>query len=60
MLLIILICIIGNIVGYYFMKSLLYMNQNFHGPDSSIIRKNIYHYKGKYYKFIPEVCICID
>lgn len=60
MLLNIFVVIIGYIIGYYFMKSILYANQNVHGPDSSIIRRNIYHQNGRYYKFIPEVCICID
>ena len=47
MLLEIIVIIIGYIIGY-------------HGPDSNIIRKYIYHQDGKYYKFTPEVCVCID
>ena len=60
MLLEIIIIIIGYIIGYYLMSSWIYMNQNFHGPDSNIIRKYIYYKNGKYYKFEPEVCICLD
>jgi hypothetical protein len=60
MLLEIIGIIIGYILGYYLMKSLIYINQNFHGPDSNIIRNTIYYQNGKYYRFIPEVCICID
>jgi hypothetical protein len=60
MLLKIFIIIIGYTIGYYLMSSYIYSNQNFHGPDSNIIIKNIYHQDGKYYTFIPEICICID
>lgn len=50
----ILLIIIGFITGLYFYKNI---NIIYHGPDSNIIRKNIYKFKNKYYKFTPELCI---
>ena len=28
------------------------------GPDSNIIRTQIYDFNNKYYTFTPEICIC--
>jgi hypothetical protein len=55
-----IICILGYILGYYLMLAWIYRNQHFHGPDSNIIRKCIYYQDGKYYRFSPEICICIE
>lgn len=46
--------IFGFILGYIFFK---YNYVDIHGPNSNIVRKNIYKFGDKYYKFTPQLCI---
>ncbi len=49
----------GFILGYIICNLYIKKCINYHGPNSNIIQKYIYLSKdNKYYKFIPEVCIC--
>jgi len=50
----IIFSILGFILGLQFYKTI---NIEYHGPNSNIIRKNIYKFDNKYYKFTPEMCI---
>ncbi len=51
--------IVGFILGYILCTLYINKNLNYHGPNSNTIQKYIYQDKNdKYYKFIPEVCIC--
>lgn len=46
--------IIGLIIGlivYIITKGIIKVK----GPDSNVIKKKIYYYKGKYYKFVPVI-----
>lgn len=45
----------GYIIYYIYNKQITIV----HGPDSNIIRNNIYIGKNKkYYKLIPNICFC--
>lgn len=48
----------GFVMGYIF-GIILFPNYIYHGPDSNIIRKNIYYNSknNKYYKFIPKLSV---
>lgn len=48
---------IGLIIGYY-IGLYIFSEQTYHGPNSKNIIETIYKYENKYYKFIPEVCVC--
>jgi hypothetical protein len=52
--------ILGLVFGFIIMK--LKNNNNFHGPNSNIIRQNVYQYGNKYgnkcYTYTPEVYMC--
>ena len=50
----IIIIILGFILGIYFYKKI---NIIYHGPNSNIIRKKIFKFDNKYYKFTPVMCI---
>ena len=50
----IIIIILGFLLGIYFYKKI---NIIYHGPNSNIIRKKIYNFENKYYKFTPVMCI---
>ena len=50
----IIILILGFLLGTYFYKKI---NIIYHGPNSNIIRKKIYNFENKYYKFTPVMCI---
>jgi uncharacterized protein YxeA len=46
--------VIGIIIGIYLFKKDIYK-----GPDSNIIKKNIYEEKdGRKYKWVPKITIC--
>ena len=45
----------GIIVGSFICK--FYYNPILKGPDSNIIRKCIFKFNNKYYKFKPTLCI---
>ena len=51
----IIIIILGFITGIYFYKE--FINIKIHGPDSNIIKKYIYKFNDKYYKFKPVLVI---
>ena len=55
----IIIIIIVIIIGFLFGQFIYFnfFNIEFHGPNSNIIRKNIYKFNDKYYQFIPQLCI---
>ena len=59
-MLLLITILVGYILGFKLMSSWIYMNQNYHGPDSNIIRQNIYYQNGKYYRFYPEICIYVE
>ena len=46
--------IVGFLLGIYFYKKI---NINYHGPNSNIIRKKVYKFNNKYYKFTPTMCV---
>ena len=46
--------LLGFICGIYFFKK---SYKIVHGPNSNIVRKNVYKFKDKYYKFTPVMCI---
>ena len=48
----------GFIVGYISYVIIQKYRTKTHGPDSNIIKKKIYKYNNKYYKLIPQICIC--
>lgn len=50
----ILIVIIGFLFGIIYYN---FINIIYHGPNSNIVRKNIYKFNNKYYKFTPQLCI---
>ena len=50
----ILVIILGFLLGIYFYNSI---NVIYHGPNSNKIRKNVYKFDNKYYKFVPKMCI---
>ena len=51
--------LLSAIIGYFVGKKIIpFKMKNYHGPNSNIIRKNIYKIDDKYYKFIPELCVC--
>ena len=50
--------ICGFILGYIICTIYIRKNLNYHGPNSNIIRKYIYQFGTKFYKFTPQVCIC--
>ena len=54
MILKIIILILGFLLGIYFFKKI---NIIYHGPNSNFIRKKIYKFENKYYKFTPVMCI---
>lgn len=47
--------IIGFVIGAYVM---IQIQKNLHGPNSNIVMKKVYQYEGKYYRYVPEICIC--
>jgi len=53
--------LIGFITGFILSKIIIYIYykkiQEYHGPDSNIIKKNIYKFNNKFYKFTPQLCI---
>lgn len=53
---IILIIIIGFLLGYY-LGFIIFHKVIYKGPDSNIIRKKIFKFNNKYYKFKPILCI---
>ena len=57
MIIYIIIIIISFLIGKF-----LFNEDNYHGPNSNNIKKYIYEIEynnsKKYYKFIPQVCIC--
>tara|TARA_Y100001958_G_C21168537_1_gene500774 strand:+ start:775 stop:966 length:192 start_codon:yes stop_codon:yes gene_type:complete len=50
----------GFILGIFtFLIYNKFINRNkYHGPNSNIIRKEIYKYKDKYYMYEPVICPC--
>jgi hypothetical protein len=50
----------GFILGIFtFLIYNILINRNkYHGPNSNIIRKEIYKYKDKYYMYEPIICPC--
>lgn len=51
---VIISAVLGLSLGYFITKN---YNTIYHGPDSNIIRKNIYLYNDKYWKFVPQIII---
>ena len=51
----IIIIILGFLLGIFFYY--YFFNIIYHGPNSNIIRKNIYKFNNKYYQFTPQLCI---
>lgn len=49
------IIISGFLFGIFFFY--YFLNIEFHGPNSNIIRNNIYKFNNKYYQFTPQLCI---
>ena len=53
--------LLGFITGYILSRIMIHIYhkkiQEYHGPDSNIIKNNIYKFKNKFYKFIPQLCI---
>lgn len=49
--------IVGMLIGYIIMKNTYVV---YHGPDSNIIRKKVFHNKNRNfcYKLVPKVHIC--
>ena len=38
---------------------LLFLRKNkYKGPDSNIVKKKVFQYNDKYYKFTTEICFC--
>ena len=46
---------IAFLLGVYFYIN--HINIIIHGPDSNKIKKNIYKFGNKYYKFVPKLVI---
>ncbi len=47
--------VVGFILGMFVMWV---SRQDEHGPNSNVVMKKIYKHNGKYYRYVPEVCIC--
>ncbi len=56
----IITCIIGFILGIivFIIYNKLINRSKYHGPNSNIIRTEIYKYKDKYYMYEPIICPC--
>lgn len=50
--------LLGLMIGYIVCQLYIQKKIRYHGPNSKIIKNKIYKFGGKYYKFIPKVCIC--
>ena len=53
-----MIIIFGFILGYLIIKLYYLKLQDYHGPNSNNIKKFIYKFNSKYYKFSTIICPC--
>lgn len=53
-ILIISMCLTGLYIGSYFKKR---FTVTIHGPSSEEVRKKVFEYQGKKYRFKPYLCI---
>ncbi len=54
-IIVILNIILGLLFSIYIYTK---FNTNYHAPNSSDVIKKTYIYNNKYYKLVPDICIC--